>query len=261
VLLRNAGRAEAVHKAEGLRQELAERVSAATGVAAFPADGVDQPELLRRADNAVYESKGDRRRYDPDSKRDLSWAAVMAHAVDMRMGGSQSVRVAQLASAIAQTLAWDASAVSLLRMAAMLHDIGNVSIPDGILGKPAPLTPQELEEVRRHSEVGADLVARVDGLDPIIGWIRHVHEHYDGSGYPDGLRGDAIPEASRILLVADAFVAMTSGRPYRHAIAPAAALEELRRGGGKQFDPKCVEGLVRALEQERALLEQPASSG
>jgi diguanylate cyclase (GGDEF)-like protein len=248
VLLRNAGRAEAVRKAETLRELLAERVSAAVGVAAFPADGVDQPELLRHADTAVYESKGERRRSEPDAKRDLSWAAVMAHAVDLRMGGSHSTRVAEVASATAEALGWDPAAVGLLRLAAMLHDIGNVSIPDGILGKPAPLTGRELEEVRRHSDVGAQLVGRVDGLDPIVPWIRHVHERFDGGGYPDGLAGEAIPEASRILLVADAFVAMTSGRPYRRALPADAAVAELRSAAGTQLDSRCVEGLVRALE-------------
>jgi putative nucleotidyltransferase with HDIG domain len=171
------------------------------------------------------------------------------------MGGSHSTRVAMLASAIAEALGWKPSAVSLLRLAAMLHDIGNVSIPDGILGKPGALTPRERAEVTRHSDVGADLVARVEGLDPIVGWIRHVHERYDGSGYPDGLRGEAIPEASRILLVADAFTAMTSGRSYRPAITPQAALAELRRSAGAQFDPRCVDGLERALEDESLRVE------
>jgi diguanylate cyclase (GGDEF)-like protein len=248
VLLRTAGQAEAIRKAAQLREALGERVSAAVGVAAFPADGVDQTELLRRADNAVYESKGERRRYEPDTRRDLSWAAVMAHAVDLRMGGNHSARVAQLASDIAQALDWDPPNVALLRLAAMLHDIGNVSIPDGILGKPGPLSGRELEEVRRHSDVGAQLVSRVEGLDLIIPWIRHVHEHYDGTGYPDGLAAKAIPGASRILLVADGFVAMTAGRPYRQAIAPDAAVAELQARAGEQFDPDCVEGLARALD-------------
>jgi diguanylate cyclase (GGDEF)-like protein len=251
VLLRNAGRAEAVRKAESLRRTLGERVSAAIGVASFPADGIDQPELLRQADNAVYESKGERRRPESNAKRDLSWAAVMAHAVDLRMGGSHSTHVAELASATARALGWDAPAIGMLRLAAMLHDIGNVSIPDGILGKPGPLGPRELDEVRRHSEVGAQLVARVEGLEPIVPWIRHVHERCDGTGYPDGLASEAIPEASRILLVADAYMAMTSGRAYRRAVTPSAALAELRRCAGRQFDPRCVEGLARALESER----------
>ena len=190
----------------------------------------------------------ERRRSQPDTRRDLSWAAVMAHAVDLRMGGSHSARVAQLASDIAQALGWEPPDVGLLRLAAMLHDIGNVSIPDGILGKPGPLSARELEEVRSHSDVGAQLVSRVEGLDAIIPWIRHVHEHYDGSGYPDGLAGKAIPAASRILLVADAFVAMTAGRPYRQAIAPEAAMEEIRARANRQFDPECVEGLARALD-------------
>ncbi len=259
VLLRTAGQAEGVQKAAVVREALSERISAAVGVAAFPADGVDETELLRRADNAVYASKRERRPYQPDARRDLSWAAVMAHAVDLRMGGNHSARVALLASATADALGWDPSDVSLLRLAAMLHDVGNVSIPDGILGKPGTLTEAEREEIARHSEVGADLIARVEALDPIVGWVRHVHERYDGTGYPDGLRGDAIPEASRILLVADAFTSMTAGRAYRPAVSAHMALDELRRCAGGQFDPRCVDALERALEDESLRVQTAAA--
>jgi HD-GYP domain-containing protein (c-di-GMP phosphodiesterase class II) len=122
----------------------------------------------------------------------------------------------------------------------MLHDVGKVSLPDQILRKPGPLDDREYEEVKRHPVVGAEYVNRVDGLSPIAVWVRHSHEHYDGSGYPDGLRGEEIPLASRILLVADAFDAMTSDRPYRAAIPHEEALAELRRNAAIQFDPRCV---------------------
>src|SRR5207302_11015382 len=112
-----------------------------------------------------------------------------------------------------------------------------------ILHKPGPLSAQEDETIKQHSRVGAELVARIEDLDMVVGWIRHSHEHFDGSGYPDGLRGEAIPQASRILLVADAYDAMTSSRPYRGGMSPTRALDELKRHAGSQFDPACVAAL------------------
>jgi HD-GYP domain-containing protein (c-di-GMP phosphodiesterase class II) len=125
-------------------------------------------------------------------------------------------------------------------MAAMLHDVGKVSVPDHILRKRGPLTPDEFAEVAKHPEMGAEIIGRIGSLKPIVPWIRHAHEHWDGSGYPDGLSGEAIPLASRILLVADAFDAMTSDRPYRRALSHDEALAELRHQAGTQFDPRCV---------------------
>jgi HD-GYP domain-containing protein (c-di-GMP phosphodiesterase class II) len=101
--------------------------------------------------------------------------------------------------------------------------------------------------MKEHAAAGAEIVASVEGLEPIVAWIRHSHERMDGRGYPDGLAGDAIPQASRILLVADAFDAMTSDRTYRRALSHDTALEELRRHAGTQFDPLCVTALEEHL--------------
>jgi HD-GYP domain-containing protein (c-di-GMP phosphodiesterase class II) len=129
----------------------------------------------------------------------------------------------------------------------MLHDIGKVVLPDRILQKPETLDQSEYEEVKRHPEAGAELINRVEGLSQIADWVRHSHEHFDGTGYPDALAGDRIPLASRILLVADAFDAITSDRPYREAQSQAAALAELREHAGRQFDPRCVDALEEYL--------------
>jgi HD-GYP domain-containing protein (c-di-GMP phosphodiesterase class II) len=129
----------------------------------------------------------------------------------------------------------------------MLHDIGKVVLPDRILQKPDSLDDFEYEEVKRHPEEGAELINRVEGMGQIAEWVRHSHEHYDGSGYPSGLAGETIPLASRILLVADAYDAITSDRPYRSAQSQAEALEELRRHSGRQFDPCCVDALEKFL--------------
>jgi HD-GYP domain-containing protein (c-di-GMP phosphodiesterase class II) len=140
----------------------------------------------------------------------------------------------------------------MLRLAAILHDVGKVSVPDQILRKPGPLTIDEFERVKGHPAAGAEIVAHIDGLSPVSDWIRHSHEHVNGSGYPDGLSGDAIPLPSRILLVADAFDAMTSPRPYGAPLPPEAALVELQRSAGTQFDPACVQALAEHIEDNPA---------
>ena len=110
-------------------------------------------------------------------------------------------------------------------MAAILHDVGKVSIPDHILRKRDPLTDKDWEAIRQNPVRGAEMVSRIQGLEAIVPWVRHSHERFDGSGYPDGLSGDAIPQACRILHVADAFDAMISGRPYRRPMTPEEALD------------------------------------
>ena len=161
-----------------------------------------------------------------------------------------SLEVAELAVSIAARLGWEAEILALLRLAAILHDVGKVAIPDTVLRKPGPLTAEEYELIKRHTRIGAELVSRIEDLDTITSWIHHSHEHFDGSGYPDGLRGEEIPQASRILLVADAFDAITSSRPYREGMPISHAREELRRNAGKQFDPACVQALFEHLDAQ-----------
>jgi HD-GYP domain-containing protein (c-di-GMP phosphodiesterase class II) len=129
----------------------------------------------------------------------------------------------------------------------MLHDVGKMAVPDEILRKPGPLTAAEFEVIERHSAAGAELVARIEGMEAIVPWIRHSHERFDGTGYPDGLRGEGIPQASRIMLVADAFDAITSSWPYREAGSRKCACEELRSNAGTQFDPLCVRALLELV--------------
>jgi HD-GYP domain-containing protein (c-di-GMP phosphodiesterase class II) len=126
-------------------------------------------------------------------------------------------------------------------------------VPDRILQKPGPLAPGEYEEVKRHLVSGAEVLGRIEGLERIAPWLRHAHENFDGSGYPDRLRGEQIPLASRMLRVVTAFGAMTSERPYRSALPPEEALEQLRRNAGGQFDPRCVAAFEAYVMEESTL--------
>ena len=202
---------------------------------------------MREADIRLYLSRHGRSGAAGGER--LSWATTMAHAVDLRMDSKHehSRSVSDHAVSIATALGWRVDMLGMLRIAAMLHDVGKVGVPDSILCKPGPLTPEEFDVIKEHARSGAELVARIEGLEAIVPWIRHSHERFDGNGYPDGLRGDAIPQASRILLVADAFDAITSSRPYRDALPVTHACEELKRGVGTQFDPACVEALLESL--------------
>lgn len=141
--------------------------------------------------------------------------------------------------------------------AAHIHDLGKVGSRDGSLKKPGELTPDERAEIEQHASVGADIVARLDAYKPSVPIIRHHHERWDGSGYPDGLVGEAIPLGSRIIGVADAFDAMTSDRVYRAALTPEVAFAELRKGAGTQFDPQLVELFQAAWFAEKRTAPVP----
>jgi diguanylate cyclase (GGDEF)-like protein len=251
ILISDIEPATALDMAARMAAELTRRQACSIGVATFPMDGIDLEELMRTADARLYASRDGRPRGSATTIEErLSWAATLAQAVDLRMsaGHEHSRAVADWAVEIAATLGWRPEMLGTLRIAAMLHDVGKVTIPDRILSKRGELTDEEFETVKGHSIAGAELVARVEGLAMIVPWIRHTHERFDGSGYPDGLAGEAIPQASRILLVADAFDAITSDRPYRRGRPPEEARRELQAGAGTQFDPVCVEAMLELLD-------------
>jgi diguanylate cyclase (GGDEF)-like protein/putative nucleotidyltransferase with HDIG domain len=258
VLVPGAGAAEAREVAERLGNALGERVSVSVGVASFPYDGIDRDALHRHADKDLYAAKHGRA---PEQRgpttRELAWAAALSRAVELRTAETvdHGAAVAGYAVAIAERLGWSGGELALLRMAAMLHDVGKVAVADQILAKEGPLTSDEYEAIKAHPLAGAEIVGQVDGESPVVEWIRHAHEHVDGGGYPSGLCGDEIPMASRILLVAEAFDAMTTRRPYGKPMSRDDALAELWDAAGAQFDPSCVAAL------EHHLGGAPASSG
>jgi diguanylate cyclase (GGDEF)-like protein/putative nucleotidyltransferase with HDIG domain len=242
------------------------------GVAVFPQHAVDLKELVRQADRALYASKrlgknrvepcpegdgqfGELRRLatGPDRAARLHAAASLAHAVDARdtYTGSHSHAVGELAGSLAERLGLDPDDVELTRLAGSLHDLGKLAVPEEILRKPGPLNAAERLVLERHPEIGFRMLDSLS-IEPVATWVRHHHEHWDGRGYPAGLEGDVIPLGSRIILVADAFDAMTSDRPYRRAMPPERALGELDDCAGSQFDPRVVEAMKAELASRAA---------
>ena len=274
--------------AVGVARSIVERVGAAqleqvgpltvsAGVATFPIQGVGRDELIRLADSALYWAKEDgknrARTYEaakielaqlqqladsPDRAARYRAAASLAKAVDARDAytGSHSERVADLAARIARRLGSDDSLIELTRLAASLHDLGKLAIPEEILRKPSELNESERLVLQRHPQIGYRMLESL-GVEPIAEWVLHHHERWDGDGYPDRLRGDEIPLGARIIFVADAYDAMTSERVYRKPLSPREALEELERCAGSQFDPAIVDAFrdelgVRARAVELA---------
>ena len=170
-----------------------------------------------------------------------------------------SRRVQQLALAIGRELGLSQAELDLLGHAALFHDIGKLAIPDSILLKPASLTPDEWALMQRHADEGARIIDRLGFLQDAVPAIRHHHERFDGTGYPDGIAGEEIPLGARIIHVADALDSMLTTRIYRAARPADEALEELRRGSGSQFCPRCVSALERLLQTEESGETRPPS--
>jgi putative nucleotidyltransferase with HDIG domain len=160
-----------------------------------------------------------------------------------------SIRVAAYAERLARGLGRPESEVEKIRLAGLLHDLGKVGQTGALLQKPGRLDPEEFRRIQAHPAAGADIVARIRAFSAVATLVRCHHERIDGAGYPARLEGNAIPLGSRIVLVADAFDAMTSDRPYRPGMSPEAAIAELRRHAGTQFDSRIVSTLVRLRER------------
>jgi HD-GYP domain-containing protein (c-di-GMP phosphodiesterase class II) len=189
----------------------------------------------------------------------------LLEADDAYTGGEHSHGVVALALTVGDALGLDARDRRNLEFAALLHDIGKIRVADEIINKPGKLTEDEFALVKRHPVDGQEMLERVGGVLSEVGTIvRHHHERWDGRGYPDGIAGEAIPLAARIICACDTYSAMTTNRPYRAALPVADAVAELERCSGSQFDPAIVEALLRTLAKHpeyrpaRALLELAA---
>jgi len=276
ILLVQTNIRDAYEVAERVRSQIASEiklddtpVTASLGLASWPADGIRINEIIAAADMALYYAKqsggnqshavsevlpsltkpGAKFEIEQD-KGALSLIYALAAAVDAKdhYAYNHSQKVREYAVALAKSL--DLAPVDIARVStcALLHDIGKISISDEILNKAGKLNDEEWEVIKSHPRLGADIISHIPQLTFCLTGILYHHERYDGSGYPSGLKGEAIPLDARILCIVDAFAAMTSARPYRDAFPYEEALEELKRGAGKQFDPNLVKAFISAAK-------------
>jgi putative nucleotidyltransferase with HDIG domain len=182
--------------------------------------------------------------------------AALGSALETKDAYSQghSTQEAEYAVALANEMGLPGWQVQNVRLGALLHDIGKIGVDEHILNKPGKLTEEEFELIKAHPVLGASIVAEIDHLRQVVPIVRHHHERFDGSGYPDGLAGEAIPLEARVLAVAEAFGAMTDDRAYRKALPLADAIAELETGAGSQFDPQVVEAFLRVFRREEEKL-------
>ena len=155
---------------------------------------------------------------------------------------------------IARVLGLDEKTQHTIAVAALLHDVGKIGVPDHILRKPGKLTEEEFAAIQKHPMMGAAIVGAVPGFEETLDCVRHHHERWDGGGYPFGLRGEETPLLARLMAVADAFSAMTTDRPYRQGMDEARALAILEAGAGTQWDPVCVRALIQARSRRAPVL-------
>jgi len=182
----------------------------------------------------------------------VSTVRVLAAAIEARdkytLG--HSTRVAGHAISLGRAVGLKENEIEDIEIACLFHDVGKIRIPDSILHKTGLLDPDEMAEMRKHAEYGAEILSKAPSLYKYIPAVRHHHEWYDGSGYPDGLKGDEIPASAAIISLADAFDAMTSDRPYRKALTKAQAMNIIRKNSGRQFNPAFAAAFLKIVAKE-----------
>jgi putative two-component system response regulator len=240
----------------------ASRQALEAGASDFVTKPIEFANLPFILENNLQRKRIEQRRFS-EQRADVLFKAIkaLAAAIDAKSHytGRHSAHMAELCLEIGHELKLPPERMMSLELAAHIHDVGKIGTPDAVLAKPGRLTPDEWQEILQHPGMGADFLSEIEELAEVASIVRHHHERVDGSGYPDGLRGDAIPFLSRILAVADAFEAMTSDRPYRGAASWDEALRELQTHAGTQFDAAVVDAAARVIrralgdwEQERA---------
>ena len=220
-------------------------ITASQGNVLLPSEAGSTKEAMQLADRRMYANKVSERTSAGSQSRDVLVTALRERQPEL---AEQAVDVAELVLAVVEELGMEAEQRDETYRAAQLHETGKMAIPDAILSKPGPLEESEWEFVRQHTLIGERIIASAAALVPVARLVRSSGERWDGSGYPDSLRGEQIPLGSRVVAVCEAYAAMVSERPYSVAMRHSRALEELRRGAGSQFDPK----VVAAFEQVAA---------
>jgi HD-GYP domain-containing protein (c-di-GMP phosphodiesterase class II) len=226
-------------------------VTAAYGTVLIPADASTVTTALSVADERLYAQKELLAELRRGTAHEPLLRTVAEREPELR---AHVADVSSLALRVGEQLGLGREELGQLRLAAELHDVGKLAIPDVVLQKAEPLDATEWEFIHSHTLIGQRILGAAPALRPIGLIVRSTHENWDGSGYPDRLVGEAIPLAARIVAACDAYSAMTSDRPYREALTATEAVAELRRCAGGQFDPRVVELLcsVLAEEDERA---------
>jgi HD-GYP domain-containing protein (c-di-GMP phosphodiesterase class II) len=229
-------------------------ITASYGSVLLPVEATTATEALREADRRMYARKNS----DSRSSAGRQSADVLLRILSERSPalGVHLDEVTAVCDAVAEGLGMPEADRSPLLQAASFHDVGKAAIPDDILNKPGPLNDDEWAFMRRHTLIGERILSAAPALSRAAKLVRWSHERFDGKGYPDKLAGRAIPLASRIIAVCDAYDAMVSDRPYKDPTAPDEARAELRRCVGKQFDPEVVEVFCAVLEEREAAARQ-----
>ncbi len=222
-------------------------ITASYGSATIPLEAATASEALGMADQRMYARKGRTRTSAGRQATDALLAALAERNPGL---GEHLDDVTDLCEAVGRELGLSDEEMTPLLQAAALHDVGKVAIPDAILDKPGPLDEAEWEFMRTHTLIGERILAEAPALADAARIVRASHERYDGDGYPDGLAGDEIPLAARIIAVCDSYDAMTSNRPYRTAMSTELALSELHNGAGTQFDPRVVKAFVMTIRSQ-----------
>jgi HD-GYP domain-containing protein (c-di-GMP phosphodiesterase class II) len=223
-------------------------------------DSTDQSSLFTKDDLSLLSAMAlkagialdNARLYDDMRNLFFNTVETLVRAIQARdqYTSGHSARVSRFCLLIAERLNLTTKEKHYLYLTSMLHDIGKIGIPDELLNRPGKLTEEERDKVREHVSLGASMLKARGQIHPIVPRIRHHHEAYDGSGYPDGLKGEKIPLISRIVAVADTYDAMTSDRPYRKARSKGEAVAEIKRCSGKNFDPQVVEAFLEILDEQ-----------
>jgi two-component system cell cycle response regulator len=222
-------------------------VTTSHGVVEAPAEVSHPTDALQLADRRMYARKGDRRVSAGRQSRDVLLRSLSERQPDLHL---HLRGTAELAIAVGRELGMGGEELDDVAHAAELHDVGKIAIPDAILEKAGKLDENEWAFMRRHTIIGERILAAAPSLRIVAKLVRSSHERWDGTGYPDRLKGDEIPLGARVVAVCDAFDAMTTNRPYRRRIDEPDAVAELRACAGTQFDPKVVEAFTRVLERE-----------
>jgi diguanylate cyclase (GGDEF)-like protein len=220
-------------------------IQASLGVVLLPHEADSAEHALQIADQRMYGNKRGRSTAVRSQTGEVLRRTMHAKQPDLDEHSSQ---VAELAARVARRMGLRGEAVDEVSVAAQLHDIGKVGIPDAILNKASPLSESEWKFIRNHTILGERILHGAPALRPVARLVRASHERWDGAGYPDRLRSDEIPLGARIVSVCDAYEAMTGERPYRTALSTQTARQELRRCSGRQFDPAVVDAFLSVVE-------------